>query len=347
MGEAWLRLMGMGRERILQLFESLSETAWPAIQGRLVEVTRRATPPGSSLVGMCDYHMSSGGKRLRAILPLMVADALNQPTESMIGVGAACEMLHNATLVHDDLQDGDATRRGVPTVWKAYGAPQAINLGDAMFYYTLLLAMGANLPQDRERRFVSRLLTDTLRVIDGQEREFLLKRMPTPTLDSYFRMVEGKTSGLFQLPMAGAAEALGATEDEIHALEQAARHLGVLFQIQDDLLDLYGDKGRSDRATDIAEGKRSALAVFVVENAEHEVSSRLVEILNAPREATSAAMIEEALAIFEREGAKRFAVAELRQRQNQAESAVLAFPKLSALVSGLSALFLKPIAGLD
>ncbi|MCK5796391.1 MAG: polyprenyl synthetase family protein, partial [Deltaproteobacteria bacterium] len=225
----------MQRHPITERFSELRETVLPQIMALLDEILVTASPTSSELVAMCRYHLDTGGKRLRALLPLIVAETLGTDAASLIPFGAACEMLHNATLVHDDLQDGDRQRRGRDTVWEHYGAPRAINLGDAMFYYAVLLLHRLDAPAPARERATKRLLLETLRVIDGQEREFLLKQESAPSLADYFAMVEGKTSGLFALPIAGAAELCDANDVVASALTESSRHLGVLFQIQDDV----------------------------------------------------------------------------------------------------------------
>src|SRR5690606_9039080 len=115
-----------------------------------------------------------------------------------------------------------------------------------------------------------------------------------PTLADYFAMVEGKTSGLFALPMAGAAELCGAAPELVEGLAEAARHMGVLFQIQDDTLDLYGDKGRELRGADIAEGKRSALVVHALGELADNERAWLVEVLDKERSETSQEEIDRA-----------------------------------------------------
>jgi hydroxymethylglutaryl-CoA reductase len=329
---------------LLERFEEVRGAHWPAIASLIGEVVDQPDEAGS-LPEMCRYHLDTGGKRLRAILPLLVGEALGQPAERMRPLGAACEMLHNATLVHDDLQDGDLWRRGRMTVWNRYGVPQAINLGDAMFYYTLLLVQRLDAPAALRERLARRVLVDTLRVIDGQEREFALKRPEPATIDEYFAMVEGKTSGLFALPMAGAAALCGAADELVDGLAEAARHMGVLFQIQDDTLDLYGDKGRESRGSDIAEGKRSALVVHAFAVLPAPQSERLRQILDLDRSATRAEHIEEALQLLEHAKALDFALAEIRRRKQLAMgvSALGDHPELQALVAGMCELFLKPI----
>src|SRR5438270_6085718 len=107
-------------------FEALRAAWWPAIRALMDELIRESGGEGSLLRQMADYHLQTPGKRLRAILPLLIAEALGVAPERLVPFGAACEMLHNASLVHDDLQDGDSTRRGQPAVWKKFGMPQAI-----------------------------------------------------------------------------------------------------------------------------------------------------------------------------------------------------------------------------
>jgi len=294
---------------------------------------------------MCDYHMETGGKRLRALLPLLVGEALGVEARRMVPFGAACEMLHNATLVHDDLQDGDMFRRGRMTVWNRYGMPQAVNLGDAMFYFAVLLTQRLDAPALRREQATRLLVSETLRVIDGQEREFHLKGKPQVSLEDYFTMVEGKTSGLFALPMAGAATLCDAEEVLCLGLAEAARHMGVLFQIQDDTLDLYGDKGREQRGSDIAEGKRSALVVHALATAGASDAAWLRELLDRDRAATSQAEIDRAIELLARVGSLRFALDEMARRKALALAvpAIEARPELQALVRGMCDLFMKPI----
>ena len=331
---------------VMGRFDALRARYLDEILERIDETAKAAG--GETLDRMTAYHFSTGGKRLRALLPLLVAESLGRDAEKLVPFGAACEVLHNATLVHDDLQDGDEVRRGQPTIWKQYGVPQAINVGDAMFYYTLLLAQQVPAPVAVREAAARRILVETLRVIDGQEREFGLKTANPITLDDYYRMVEGKTSGLFALPMAGAAEIVGAPSPVVDGLTDAARHLGVLFQIQDDVLDIYGDKGRDVRGSDIYEGKRSALVVHALENADASEASWLLETLDKPREMTTHQDVLDVIGLFERTGSLRYALDELTRRRDAAVASVsgVAQADLVPLVRGLCDLFLAPIRSL-
>jgi geranylgeranyl pyrophosphate synthase len=313
---------------------------------RLIDETVHGVPSdGTSLGEMCDYHMRTGGKRLRAIVPLAIAETLGTDAEKVLPFAAACELLHNATLVHDDLQDGDETRRGEPTIWKKYSAERAINLGDAMLHWPIVLIDRLDCSDELYRRLSQRLSRETLRVIDGQDREFLLSTQSEATWESYFRMVEGKTGGLFVLPAAGGAELAGASPDLVRATEKAAAELGVLFQIQDDVLDLYGDKGRDHRGMDICEGKISALVVHYLSNAPAEKAEWLRNLLDAPREEVTIDDIDRVAEEFRAEGSLDAALEEIETRRRRAldDPAFDDAPELRNLMGGIADLFLKPI----
>ncbi|MBN4050183.1 hydroxymethylglutaryl-CoA reductase, degradative [Desulfobulbus sp. AH-315-M07] len=344
-----------GEGPLMQRFATLREQYLPQIMTLIETVVDEGNPDGSSLTSMCGYHMETGGKRLRAMLPLLVGEALGHSPDKLVPLGAACEMLHNATLVHDDLQDGDLVRRGRMTVWNRFGIPQAINLGDAMFYYTLLLAQRLQVRPKVRENVARRVLLETLRVIDGQEREFALKGPASPggssqpvTLERYFEMVEGKTSGLFSLPIAGAAEACGAPAALIEGLGEAARHMGVLFQIQDDTLDLYGEKGRGVRGSDIGEGKRSVLVVHALQNASEADAKWLLAVLDRDRSETTEEDVTRVLALLEQTGSLQFALSELVRRKELAleVEALSDQPALRGLVGGMCELFMLSIAPL-
>jgi len=303
-------------------FQRLRERHLEQILTFVDEVVEEYSGQSASLKTMTHYHMSTGGKRLRAVLPLAVAEALAHPAEPLIPFAAACEMIHNATLVHDDLQDRDTRRRGKPTVWTKFGESQAINLGDAMFFYAIACAQKLDESNDRKSAVIEQITRSTLRVIAGQENEFNLQTCAEPTLNDYVGMVEGKTSGLFALPMAGSAVLCDAPKQVVETLHAVANHMGVLFQVQDDVLDLYGDKGRTIAGSDIGEGKRSLLVVHALNHGESHDVERLRTILDTPRSETTVDNIEEARTIFSKTGALRFCLDTIVQRRNLAITAV-------------------------
>lgn len=247
-------------------------------------------------------HLDTGGKRLRARLALAAGEALGLSRASLVGWAAACELLHNGTLVHDDLQDGDRQRRGHPTVWVRHGAAQAINVGDLMLVLPYAAVQGVPVSDAVRWELCLALGTRTAAVVRGQAAEQSLTALELPTFTDYEQSVIGKTSALFELPVFGAALAAGHPRERAVALASPFSDLGVLFQMQDDVLDLYGEKGRGFAGSDLYEGKVSCLVV------EHLAlhagdAAALLALLRTPREQTSAADVERFIERFRAGGA--------------------------------------------
>ena len=183
-------------------------------------------------------------------------------------------------------------------------------------------------------------------MIDGQEREFALQATERPLPEDYVRMVEGKTSGLFSLPLAGAAELVGAEPEVVEALARAATQLGVIFQLQDDILDLWGHKGRGEaQGSDLGEGKISGLVVQALQRASPQDATWLMEVLRAPREAMVPGDVERAQELFERCGALGWAFDEIERRRKLAlaQRQLAGYEPLLALLRGVVEVFLEPI----
>ena len=303
-------------------------------------------PSGGPLEAMITRHLESGGKRLRALIPLTICDALDVDPGRSVALGAAAEMTHNATLVHDDLQDGDTHRRGEPTVWAVSGMPQAINCGDAMFQLGMRLIAQVDAGPAMKMRLSQLHIDCTLQVIGGQAREFdLMGHARTPSTEDYLAVVRGKTGGLFKLPIAGAALLCGTDDATVEALKEVAADMGVVFQIQDDLLDVVADKGRERRGEDLAEGKQSFLVVHALEHGAEADAARLRVILETPRDETTGALLEEGIAILERCGSLEAGQRAIGERiaaiQRRADA--LGQPALAACLARWCAIFLAPI----
>lgn len=245
---------------------------------------------------MLAHHFLSTGKLLRPALTLAFYDCLQGQTAlnpdntsaSLTQSAIAIELLHNATLVHDDLQDGDETRRGIPTVWKAFNPYQAINTGSALYFYAQKLLLSIDQPAEVVVRLSQLLSEQTIAIIQGQAAEYTLwDQFPESFEDArayYIDVVERKTSALFAIPLMSAAIMQQETQETIEGLHGVAAPLGALFQIQDDILDLYGEKGRGSAGNDIAEGKPSLLVLHFLHHADKEDAKRLKALLTQPRE---------------------------------------------------------------
>ncbi len=255
----------------------------------------------SPLREMLEFQWKSGGKRLR---PLCVAMAAGEARHSDLALrfALAVEMIHNATLIHDDIQDGDTHRRGQPTLWKKYGLAHGINAGDALFFLPQVI-LGVDPGALPLLRLLHRC---TLAVIEGQCLEVDLRerfaRGEEFAVADYEKMVAGKTSALFRMPVEGGKMLAGESlsQDEEKALEA----LGLAFQIQDDMLDLWGEKGRDRRGSDIAEGKLSYPVVEGLRLLEGPGRREFVRIVTAPREETTQAEVEWVIDALERCGAR-------------------------------------------
>ncbi|MED5465253.1 MAG: polyprenyl synthetase family protein [Myxococcota bacterium] len=308
-------------------------------------------PPGEGelhdVVGpMAVEHLATGGKRLRARLALAAAKGLGLEAREAIPWAASCELLHNATLIHDDLQDGDRVRRGAPTVWVAHGSVQAINAGDLMWTtpYTSVDELGEGFSAEVKFRLCQVLGRYSASVIRGQAVEYFMTTGGITDIDFYHQAIRGKTSALFELPVVGAAILAGHSQERALRIAEPFTNLGMLFQMQDDVLDLFGDKGRGETGADLREGKISALVV------EHlalhpEDAPKLLDLLNTPREQTLDAQVEETIEAFRTGGALAGVLARIEAEAARSLSSDVweEHPELKEVLQDLVDVILKPI----
>lgn len=243
------------------------------------------------------------GKMLRPTVAYKLGTIFQVPSPAVVCWSATCEILHNATLVHDDLQDGDVARRGRPTVWLTYGAAQAINLGDLLLLAAPLTLFEAKLSEDTTTKLTRAYAQMGSEIVNGQSFEPLLLQITEPSelLPNYHRCIQQKTAALF----AGLARGVGIiaelSANEIESLSGLFLQLGIIFQLQDDILDLYGEKQRDGRGCDIKEGKVSCLVATHVQKHPQDFP-RLMKVLKTPRESTTEFEVEELIQLFENQG---------------------------------------------
>lgn len=174
------------------------------------------------------------GKMLRPMLALLVADACGGVTEDTVRFAAAAELLHNATLLHDDVVDGAVERRGVPTAAKLLGGGPAVLIGD----YWLVNCMQEVLDASQEPERVLRIFARTLHhLTEGELLQMEKAGKGDTTQADYLRIIYGKTASLFEATATAAAISARASEEQVKAMGQFARLLGTAFQIKDDILD--------------------------------------------------------------------------------------------------------------
>ena len=293
---------------------------------------------------MVQEHLSTGGKRIRARLALSATAALGATRDSALGWAAAVELLHNATLIHDDIQDGDRMRRGQPTTWVRHGSSQAINAGDLMLMLPFMAIGHGDLSAEVRWKLSERLATQATQIVRGQVEDLDMLSSESLSWASYLRVVENKTGGLFALPVEGAALIAGQSSEQAAAFANAFMPLGTLFQMQDDVLDLYGSKGRDLPGADLREGKVSALVVAHL-NMHPKDRMWLLSLLRTDRDQTSQQDVDFAIRTFRSQGALQAVLHRIQDLADQVKnSAVLAKePALHAVAKNITQLALQPI----
>ncbi len=255
------------------------------------------------------YHLGTGGKRIRPILGIITCEALGGDSDKVLPFAAACEIMHNWLLVHDDIEDNDKVRRSQPALWVKYGTGHAINVGDYMAHkvFELVLSSRRYGVDDRTTlRLVEILINAALRTAEGQTKDMNLRYNNAPSEGEYMDMVTAKTAHYLTLPMIGGAIIAG-HDGLLGNIIEFGRYAGPAFQITDDLLDLTEGKGRKEIGRDVKEGKRSLLVVHCLSKCSAAERRKLVEILNKPADKTTSEDVKYALKLFEKHGSLEYA----------------------------------------
>ncbi|MFA5614179.1 MAG: polyprenyl synthetase family protein [Methanoculleus sp.] len=210
------------------------------------------------------HLLLAGGKRLRPAVVILSADAVKSgSSDDLLPAALALELTHNFTLIHDDIMDGDVTRRGVPTVHTVWGEPTAILAGDVLYakaFEFICLSDAADIAKVRATTMLARTCTD---ICDGQSMDIAFETKDDVSEMEYLEMVSKKTGVLYGAAAAIGGILAGANTVQADALYQFGVNSGVAFQIQDDLIDLYAssEKSGKDQASDIREGKQTLIAI--------------------------------------------------------------------------------------
>lgn len=215
------------------------------------------------------YSMSGGGKRLRPVLLLLTVEAFGGDVDEAMCAAQAVEIFHNFTLLHDDIMDNAAMRRGKPSVFAKWGGNVAILSGDAMLITAYKLLAELN-PEKLPR--VMRIFNDmALEVCEGQQYDMDFEDKDSVSTEEYILMIERKTSALLSGSAMIGATIAGATEEDVKKIYRFATELGLAFQLQDDMLDSYGDEALGKKiGGDILEGKKTFLMVQAMSRATAE-----------------------------------------------------------------------------
>ena len=324
--------------------ESFRQRVLPPLEAEMRALVQGADPRHAGFFGMLHYHLgwadaalrparTKSGKRVRPLLCLLACAACGGDWEQALPAGAAVELLHNFSLIHDDIEDRDETRRGRPTVWALWGQAQGINAGDGLYALSQLALVRLS-----ERDVPAGMVVAALRLFNrtclaltgGQYLDIGFEVRDGVSVAEYLAMVEGKTAALI-----GCACEMGALVAAAPALRREhlrafGHHLGMAFQMQDDVLGIWGDPSATGKpvGSDIARRKKSLPIVHGLER-----NAELRGLLT--QETLSGTDVERATRLLERAGSRDYTEGLAREHHAQAltalEEADLQCPAAQAL----------------
>ncbi len=300
-----------------------------AIEAELRDLLTSHEEAVAPLYQMMQYHMGwlnqhmqpengSGGKRLRPVMCLLACEAVGADWHSALPAACSIELIHNFSLLHDDIEDGSDTRRHRTTVWTLWGTAQGINTGDAMWAISRLaifrMARYHHDPATILR--VSELLDSScLELCTGQYLDIHFETVPFVPLAEYERMIMGKTAALLSGALAAGAIIGGASDPVVEAYRAFGLELGLTFQITDDILGIWGDPrvtGKS-AASDILAKKKTLPLLYALQWESDHGYTDLQRIYS--QHTVSPEDIPTVLALLDRAGALEYARQQAEERQ--------------------------------
>ncbi len=295
------------------------------------------TAPLVSLDGyyaMMQYHMgwldtdlqptqAPSGKRVRPLLCLLACAAAGGDPARSVPAAAGLELLHNFSLIHDDIEDGSPTRRHRPTAWTLFGMPQACNAGDGMF--SLAHAAFQRLPArgvspEATVRALSLFGAMCVRLTEGQYRDMTFEGRPEVPVAEYFEMIAWKTGALLAVSPEIGAVIAGASPQNADAYRRFGGALGKAFQLRDDVLGIWGDEAITGKsaASDILSKKKSLPVLYGFSHS--TIGPELRRLYAGP--ASSGVDVPRVLALLDAAGAREFAQEQVRRASTEARYAL-------------------------
>jgi len=244
-------------------FYSLYEHERKIVESKLSIIIKNRKPASLYVPG--NYILEGGGKRLRPLLVLLSAKAVSKKQSSFYNAAIAVELLHNFTLVHDDIMDNADKRRGRATLHKKYDLSTAILVGDSLLsvaYEYLLKDCNGN-----AKEVLASFTKGLVEVCEGQSLDKEFELLQNVSLNDYIIMIEKKTAAMAEMCCKIGAQLGGGNEVEVKALTNFGKNIGIAFQIQDDLLDIMGNVKEFGKNVggDLVEGKKTFLLLKALE----------------------------------------------------------------------------------
>jgi len=251
-------------------------TMLPAIESEMQRILMDSIPDDyQGMTPLLAYHLGwegegagqeAQGKRIRPLIVLLCAATVGGEWHYALPAAAAVELMHNFSLIHDDIQDKSEIRRGRPTVWVKWGVPQAINAGDLMYTLaqTAILQMCQTVSLQAGLRSAEILNKTCIRLTGGQHLDMTYESQFEVTLDAYWPMIGGKTAALLECSAVLGGIAARASEEKLNAFLEFGQNLGLAFQVLDDWLGIWGNAVLIGKSTesDLVSGKKTLPVLF-------------------------------------------------------------------------------------
>jgi geranylgeranyl diphosphate synthase, type II len=270
-------LIGTNNKLSNHFINSLYERERKKIEKKLKKAVENRKP--ESLYKPASYILESGGKRLRPLLVLFSAKAMSGNFNGAYNAAVAMELLHNFTLVHDDIMDNSDKRRGRLTIHKKYDTNTAILVGDSLLsvaYEYLLKDCNGN-----SKAVLSAFTNGVIEVCDGQSMDKDFESRNYVTISEYVSMIRKKTASLAETCCKVGALLGGGSRAQVKALSDFGKNIGIAFQIHDDLLDIIGNEKELGKPVggDLIEGKKTYLFIKALEKAEKNDKKILLNLV--------------------------------------------------------------------
>ncbi len=255
------------------------------IDAKLAELDLPQEP--SLLYDPVRYTLSLAGKRIRPYLTLVGCGLCQGKIEEAVPAALSIELLHNFTLLHDDIMDRADKRRGKPSVYTKWDSNTAILSGDAMYAkaFKQLQYYGKNDHYSKKTyNLILDIFLDSAKVVcEGQAYDLMFEDIEEVSIEQYLTMIEGKTAALISGALAIGGAVAGTGDEQIKELKFVGKQVGTAFQIQDDLLDIIADpeKFGKKKGGDIVEGKKTYLSLLALQRSEGDQQKKLMELLSS------------------------------------------------------------------
>lgn len=272
-----------------------------------------------------DLRKSVQGKRMRPYLAFLSALAVNGRPQDIGPTAAAIELLHNFTLIHDDIQDRSPNRRHRATVWRIWGDAQAINAGDALFASAQRTMLRTNLAHSQAETVLAVLdaFNDTtIDIVRGQTLDLEFETSNDVSTADYLKMIRGKTAAIVQFAAWAGARMAGSSAEDAERLGAVGKALGIGFQIRDDVLGIWGESDITgkDKADDIRRRKKSLPILMLRERASEEHLAQLNALYDG--ESLNEAAVSDVLGMLDTYGIQHLADAEVARHHETAKAAL-------------------------